>query len=483
MRRSALLLAPAIVAGLTLAVGSADAKPSPVRGQARTIAVTDDDVLYISGGKVFGVGANPSGEITGAPRTTPSPLAGLPHGVKAVAVSAAGDTTLVLGSNGKAYGAGDSASNQLVDSNPHTTLTPLPGLPKGVKVTQIAEGYHFTLLLGSNGKVYGVGINVYGQLGTSGGQVFKLTAMRGLPKGVKATGIAAGRDASIVLASNHKVYGAGLSSSGELTSVTPPGEGITKLTPFAHLPKGVTFKAAAVSDNNVVLLGSNHWAYATGSNVEGQFGRRADVNPIAHTHLNKLPVSHVVSVAAANNSIGLVRTTGTLVVAGLDVPVGGPGNQVTRFRAVANGSLFAKAKIVEAVLGHDRTLVRNRFGVVLGVGSNAHGELTYPQTTTSFKVLVQLKGQALVFYKAPSITGTVRVGHELKAHIGTLSVRPSHALYQWKRNGHAIAHATKSTYELKSADRGKHVSVTVTVTRSGYKTSKHTSAATGLVSS
>jgi hypothetical protein len=49
--------------------------------------------------------------------------------------------------------------------------------------------------------------------------------------------------------------------------------------------------------------------------------------------------------------------------------------------------------------------------------------------------------------------------------------------FQWKRNGVAIKGATKSTYKLVSADRGKKLSVTATAKRYGYTTGSTTSTA------
>jgi hypothetical protein len=49
--------------------------------------------------------------------------------------------------------------------------------------------------------------------------------------------------------------------------------------------------------------------------------------------------------------------------------------------------------------------------------------------------------------------------------------------FQWRRNGAAIKGATKSTYKLTSADRGKKISVTATARRYGYTTGSTTSSA------
>ncbi|WP_377321049.1 hypothetical protein ACFJIY_18260 [Pimelobacter simplex] len=77
----------------------------------------------------------------------------------------------------------------------------------------------------------------------------------------------------------------------------------------------------------------------------------------------------------------------------------------------------------------------------------------------------------------PRISGKAKVGKKLTAKPGawapTATVR-----YQWLRNGKVIKGATRATYKLAKADRGKRVSVRVTGTRTGYVTVVRTSAAT-----
>jgi hypothetical protein len=77
----------------------------------------------------------------------------------------------------------------------------------------------------------------------------------------------------------------------------------------------------------------------------------------------------------------------------------------------------------------------------------------------------------------PSISGTAYVGRTVKAAVGTWSPRPTTFTYQWYRNGKAITGATKSTYKLTSADRGKKITVKVTAKRSGYESASKTSKA------
>ena len=50
--------------------------------------------------------------------------------------------------------------------------------------------------------------------------------------------------------------------------------------------------------------------------------------------------------------------------------------------------------------------------------------------------------------------------------------------YRWLRNGKAIPKATRSTYRLVKADKGKRLSVKVTATKPGYVKVSVTSAKT-----
>jgi ELWxxDGT repeat protein len=70
---------------------------------------------------------------------------------------------------------------------------------------------------------------------------------------------------------------------------------------------------------------------------------------------------------------------------------------------------------------------------------------------------------------APSIKGVAKVGKTLKVVKRTYDSGTTKR-YQWLRNGKVIkgSAAKKSTYKLRSADRGKRIQVKVTVTKPGY---------------
>ena len=77
----------------------------------------------------------------------------------------------------------------------------------------------------------------------------------------------------------------------------------------------------------------------------------------------------------------------------------------------------------------------------------------------------------------PTISGTAKVKKTLTA--GTRGWMSGVSVgYQWLRNGSNISSATRSTYKLAKSDRGKRISVRISVTKEGYTSVTSTSAQT-----
>ena len=70
---------------------------------------------------------------------------------------------------------------------------------------------------------------------------------------------------------------------------------------------------------------------------------------------------------------------------------------------------------------------------------------------------------------APHINGTMRVGNtvEVVGRIGVFTPEPTTWRYQWMRGDFAIPGATGRTYQIRSADAGRLLSVRVTAVRDG----------------
>lgn len=77
----------------------------------------------------------------------------------------------------------------------------------------------------------------------------------------------------------------------------------------------------------------------------------------------------------------------------------------------------------------------------------------------------------------PKVAGKASVGKRLKATAGTWTPAPEKVSYQWLRNGKKIKKATRATYKVTKADRGRRLSARIVVSRSGYQTATVTTKA------
>jgi alpha-tubulin suppressor-like RCC1 family protein len=122
-------------------------------------------------------------------------------------------------------------------------LTPVQViLPAGVTPTAVAAGIYHSLAIGSDGKLYAWGYNVYGQLG-DGSTTQRLSPVQvSLPAGVTPTAVAAGRFHSLAIGSDGKLYAWGYNGIGQLGD----GSTINRPSPVqVGLPAGVTPTAVA----------------------------------------------------------------------------------------------------------------------------------------------------------------------------------------------------------------------------------------------
>ncbi|WP_165375494.1 hypothetical protein [Sanguibacter massiliensis] len=92
------------------------------------------------------------------------------------------------------------------------------------------------------------------------------------------------------------------------------------------------------------------------------------------------------------------------------------------------------------------------------------------------KVVAATSSRPFTAAPRPTVSGTARVGKKLTARAGTW--KPAATVsYRWLRDGRSISGATRSTYTVTAADRGRRISVRVTARRAGYATTSKVSAA------
>ncbi|MET9539733.1 hypothetical protein ABZY16_19835 [Streptomyces sp. NPDC006553] len=140
----------------------------------------------------------------------------------------------------------------------------------------------------------------------------------------------------------------------------------------------------------------------------------------------------------------------------------------------------ANGVAISGATGYAYTVPASVLGKKLTVTVTAHrtGHLSGASTTVGYTVA---RGLAPKATRAPSLTGTVKVGRTLSLNRGTWTPAPSSYAYQWYANGRAISGATRATFTLTKAQRGTRITVRVTAHRTGHTSGVAWTRATGAV--
>jgi hypothetical protein len=207
-------------------------------GAYHTLVLMDD-------GSIYGCGSNSYGQLGNGTTTTTSTLTDMTN-IPGTPVSISCGTyhTLVLMDDGSIYGCGSNSYGQLgngttTNTSTLTAMTNIPGTP-----VSISCGAYHTLVLMDDGSIYGCGYNGNGQLGNgTTTNTSTLTAMTNIPG--TPVSISCGRYHTLVLMSDGSVYGCGRNDSGQLGdgSTTSSssliqmtvGDGITPISEVSRL--------------------------------------------------------------------------------------------------------------------------------------------------------------------------------------------------------------------------------------------------------
>ena len=112
------------------------------------------------------------------------------------------------------------------------------------------------------------------------------------------------------------------------------------------------------------------------------------------------------------------------------------------------------------------------------VQAQARGAATGYATTAWVSSALSAKVVAGAFVAPkPVITGTAKAGKTLKVKVGSWSPTPTTVQVRWSVGGKVVQGVTGTSYKVRSADKGKKITVTVTGKRAGYVTQAVTSKA------
>lgn len=250
---------------------------------AQVTAGQDHSLLLGDDGTVLSFGANFYGR-TGLGTTSGSTVVATPidttnlAGRTIVRVAAGGWHSLVLADDGTVFSFGNNSFGQTGLGTSGDTLIATPidtSNLAGKRITQVAAGVDFSLLLADDGTVFSFGSNSNGRtgLGTATGNTLIATPidMTNLAER-RITQVAAGFEHSLLLADDGTVFSFGWNGRGQTGRGTTTGNTLVAAPVDTTNLAGRTVMQVAAGAYHSLLLADDGTVFSFGWNIEGQAG-------------------------------------------------------------------------------------------------------------------------------------------------------------------------------------------------------------------
>ena len=228
--------------------------------------------------------------------------------VRYTQISAGGNFSIALGSDGNAYTWGNSNYGQLGQTKRGTSAAPLMvDMPEGVKFTQVSAGQDHVMALDRDGRIWTWGYNFGGTLGRPTTDILSnpQPGLISIPEGVKFTAISAGSSLSTALDQDGKVWTWGFYARTEepsrldfrglpvITAISTNGGSSMFLAVDgtvwtwarswydpARVSTDVRFTAISNGGGHYMAVAQDGTVWTWGGNESGQLGRTPDsANP------------------------------------------------------------------------------------------------------------------------------------------------------------------------------------------------------------
>ncbi|BDR52198.1 hypothetical protein KIM372_01050 [Bombiscardovia nodaiensis] len=283
---------------------------------------------------------------------------------------------LAIGSNGKAYAWGKNTYGQLGDGSVMSKSTPVEvKTPAGVQFVKVYAGREHSLGLTQDGRLYAWGYNQFGELGMGQMSEKQLTpTLVGIPAGERVTQVSAGYNHTLAVTASGNVYAWGRNDNGQL------GSGNYNNSPWpmqvASLPAGQIKQVAAGGYSSYALTTSGQ-LYSWGNDRWGQLGHGSSGSTLSRPTIVNSSAGGFTQVSAGDYHVLALNGAGYAYSWGYNgrgqLGTGGYGNRSTP------GPIYAPAGVtfssISAGSAHNLAIAKN--GQVYGWGRNEMGQLGY----------------------------------------------------------------------------------------------------------
>jgi alpha-tubulin suppressor-like RCC1 family protein len=276
--------------------------------------------------------------------------------------------SLFLKSNGSLWAMGHNYYGQLGDGTNNNTNRPEQIVASNV--TAIAAGEYHSLFLKSDGSLWAMGFNYYGQLG-DGRAGSDIETNR--PEQIVAsnvTAIAAGYLHSLFLKRDGSLWGMGGNDYGAL------GDGTTTSVNRPELIVATNITAVSAGGGFSLFLKSDGSLWAMGWNLYGQLGD-GTTNLVANRP-EQIVASNVTAIAAGGAHSLFLKSDGSLWVMGWNNHGQlGDGNYDNIYPYIETNcpELIVASNVTAIAAGNQHSLFLKSDGSLWGVGFNRFGQL------------------------------------------------------------------------------------------------------------
>jgi alpha-tubulin suppressor-like RCC1 family protein len=339
-------------------------------------------LAILSNGTIYGCGANIYGQLgnkTNADSDSLVQMISMPTNKTPLWISSGTFYTIVLMTDGTIYGCGENIYGQLgngltVSNSSLVQMT----LPANKTPTAISCGGSHTIVLMTDGTIYGCGSNSYGQLGngSTGSTISSLVQMTSVPNKTPAA-ISCGAYYTIVRMTDGTIYGCGANSNGQLgNGSTGSNSSLVQMT----LPANKTPAAISCGGSHTIVLMTDGTIYGCGENFFGQLGN-GSIAFIKSSLVQMTSVSNKTPAAiSCGGSHTIVRMTdGTIYGCGYNndgqLGNGSSGPTQNTNSSLVQMTLPSNQTPVATSCGAVHTIVRMTDGTIYGCGNNNNGQL------------------------------------------------------------------------------------------------------------
>jgi alpha-tubulin suppressor-like RCC1 family protein len=279
-------------------------------------------MVLMTNGTIWGTGLNTSGQLglgDISNRNTLTRITSDISGCTPQSISCGGYHTMVLMTDGTIWGTGANSYVQVYNtgSNIFTTLircTDYEG--NGGTPRFISCGEYYTMVLMTDGSIWGNGRNNYGQIGLGfSGTIATISRITSDISGCTPLSVSCGANHTMILMTNGTIWGTGLNSNGQLgLGDTSDRNRLTRIT--SNIGRS-TPKTISCGYSHTMVLMTDGTIWGTGLNNYGQLGlgNTSDRNTLSQITSN-IDGSNPLSISCGSDHTMVLMTDGTMWATG-----------------------------------------------------------------------------------------------------------------------------------------------------------------------